>query len=66
MEESFSYHSQSWSIDPTAEASSAYQTCVAFPLTLLMRGMVARAYNGIASGSPCGAFLREKYLPVNI
>ncbi len=37
-----------------AEASSAYHTCVAFDVSLrrLMRGMVARAYIGIASGSP--------------
>ena len=36
-----------------AAASSAYQICLELPFSFLMRGMVARAYMGMASGSLC-------------
>ena len=37
---------------PTAAESSAYHTCLLLPSDFLMRGTVARAYMGIARGSP--------------
>ena len=33
--------------------SSAYQTCLQGPFSLRMRGIVARPYIAMASGSPC-------------
>ena len=36
-----------------AAVSSAYLICLVLLFNLLMRGMVARWYIGMASGSPC-------------
>ena len=40
-------------IFPTAAASSAYHVCLQCPSSSLISGIVARAYMGMASGSPC-------------
>ena len=48
-----SHHTHSSASLPTAAVSSAYQVCLELPLSLLITGMVARAYMGMASGSPC-------------
>ena len=51
---SISHHSRRSDTLPTAAASSAYKICVMLSLeSLLMRGTVARAYMGMANGSPC-------------
>ena len=50
---SWSYHMRRSESLPVAAASSAYHICLVLLFNLLMRGMVARAYIGMASGSPC-------------
>ena len=48
-----SHHVRKLASLPVAAASSAYQICLVLLFRVLMRGMVARAYMGMASGSPC-------------
>ena len=52
-EVSLSHQSRRSVIFPTAAASSAYHICLQCPSSSLINGIVARAYMGMASGSPC-------------